>query len=188
MSARKIVYMTMMIWIAMHLSSCGNQSQRLALEAYVQKVKSRNIKEIEPFPEIKPYEPFTYTAYNLRSPFVPFFPEEVPKKVIEEGAIHPDFNRRKEALESFPIDALRMVGTIEKERGKWALVVDPKGSVYRLTKGNYVGQNHGRIESVTDDKIMISEIIPDPSGGWRDRKVSMMLNSNDNPKQNQKHK
>ncbi len=152
---------------------CSNSGKRVEMETYVARIKGRIIKEIEPLPEIKPYEPFSYTAYNLRSPFTPSIPEEGAKKMVNDDGIHPDVNRRKEALEAFPIDSLRMVGTIEKQGKKWALILDPKGAVYRLTKGNYVGQNHGRIESVVDEKILINEIIPDATGGWRDRKASI---------------
>lgn len=153
------------------LTGCNNKEKRREIEAYVAKIESRKIKGIEPLPDIKLYEPLIYTAYNIRSPFVPSFSEEMAKKVVMD----PDFNRRKEALEAFPLDSLRMVGTLEKDHTKWALVSDPKGAVYRLSKGNYVGQNHGKINTVCDDKLLITEIIPDLNGGWREQKVFLAL-------------
>lgn len=160
------------------LAGCGNKAKEDELHAYVNRIKSRTIKEIEPLPEIKPYEPFSYSAFNLRSPFVPSQPEEMPKKIVAESGIHPDVHRQKEALESYPVDSLRMVGTIEKDNKRWALITDPKGTVYRITTGNYVGQNHGRIDDVSDEKIDLTEIIPDPNGGWRERKASIALVDN----------
>lgn len=157
------------------LAACGNKEKRREIETYVATIEARKIKEIEPLPDIKPYEPFTYTAYSLRSPFVGAFAQETTRKMAAENGIHPDVNRRKEVLESFPLDSLRMVGTLEKNNKKWALVTDPKGAVYRLTTGNYVGQNHGQLNSILDDKLLITEIIPDPSGGWRERKASLAL-------------
>jgi type IV pilus assembly protein PilP len=165
-----------MLALSAVLYGCGNSHKRKELEAYVQRVESRSIKEIEPLPELKPYDTFTYAATNVRSPFIPSLSEDLTKKVSATGnGIHPDVNRHKEALESFPLDSLRMVGTLEKDKKRWALIVDPSGTVYRLTRGNFVGQNHGHIESVDDEKVVINEIVPDPSGGWRERKASIAL-------------
>ncbi|MGE3317856.1 MAG: pilus assembly protein PilP [Candidatus Berkiella sp.] len=163
------------ILLCLLLAGCSNSERRAELESYVKRIKSRTIKEIEPLPEIKPYEIFTYSAANLHSPFVPNIVQEVAKKVVVENGIQPDMNRRKEALENFPLDSLRMVGTLEKNTKKWVLVVDPTGTVFRITKGNYIGQNHGHIDSISDERVMITEIIPDPMGGWRERKASISL-------------
>lgn len=178
------------IWGAIVLSlllfGCSNSERRAELESYVKRIKSRTIKEIEPLPEIKPYEIFTYSAMNLHSPFVPTIMQEVAKKMVVENGIHPDLNRRKEALENFPLDSLRMVGTLEKSSKKWVLIVDPTGTVFRISKGNYIGQNHGHIDSISDEKVMVTEIIPDPMGGWRERKASISLvDTLDKAKQNQ---
>jgi type IV pilus assembly protein PilP len=163
------------ILLSLLLSGCSGSERRAELESYVKRIKSRTIKEIEPLPEIKPYEIFAYSAANLHSPFVPIMMQEVAKKVVVENGIQPDANRRKEALESYPLDSLRMVGTLEKSSKKWVLVVDPTGTVFRITKGNYIGQNHGHIDAISDEKVMVTEIIPDPMGGWRERKASISL-------------
>lgn len=163
------------ILLSLLLTGCSNSERRTELESYVKRIKSRTIKEIEPLPEIKPYEIFTYSAANLHSPFVPMVTQEVAKKTVVENGIQPDLNRRKEALEGFPLDSLRMVGTLEKSSKKWVLVVDPSGTVFRITKGNYIGQNHGHIDNISDERVMITEIIPDPTGGWRERKASISL-------------
>lgn len=173
-----------LVSLVLSLCGCGHSQKEKEVREYVAKIKSRQIKEIEALPEISPYEPFAYTASNLRSPFLPSKPQEVARPARIDNGISPDIHRRKEALESFPIDSLRMVGTIDKDQKKWALVADPKGSVYRLSKGNYVGQNHGRIQSITDDKIEIVEVIPATDGGWQERKATMSL-ATDKPRAGQ---
>ncbi len=157
------------------LSACGNREKRAELQAYVNKIKSRQIKEIEPLPEVKPYETFTYNDSNLRSPFMPSTPVEVAKNVANDKGIHPDANRRKEPLEAFPLDSLRMMGTLEKQGRRWAVIEDTDGTVHRIAKGNYLGQHDGRVEDVTEEKVLITEIIPDGSGGWRERKAFLAL-------------
>lgn len=185
-------FMSVILLGLVMLNGCSNRGKRAELENYVKQIKSRTINEIEPLPEVKPYETFIYSASNLRSPFVPAFPEEVLKKMAQTNGIQPDSNRRKEALEAYPIDSLRMVGTLEKDKRRWALVTSPDGAVYRITNGNYLGQNHGRIEKVTEESVYITEIIPDVNGGWRERKASIALNNEDEkshkkiPKQTEK--
>jgi len=165
-----------LLFMSIFLSCCGNSQKREALEAYVQQVESRPAQEIAPLPKLKIYHAFIYKAMDLRSPFVPSPSAERAKKAGEnDNGIHPDLNRPKEVLEYFPLDSLRMVGTLEKNNTRWALVIDPRGTVYRLAQGNYAGQNHGRIDEVMQNKVLVTEIVPDPAGGWRERKASMAL-------------
>ncbi|MBS0285890.1 MAG: pilus assembly protein PilP [Proteobacteria bacterium] len=165
----------LLIWLSIGLVACSNNERRAELQAYVNKIKSREIKEIEPLPEVKPYETFTYNDSNARSPFMPSTPIEVAKHNAVDNGIRPDTNRRKEPLEAFPLDSLRMMGTLEKNGKKWAIVVDTDGTVHRISKGNFVGQHDGRVDNITEEKVMITEIIPDGSGGWRERKASLAL-------------
>ncbi len=156
------------------LSGCF-KDKKAELVAYVEQVKSKSIGQIEPLPEVKPYETFTYRAQTLRSPFEPQVIEESILANITGDGIRPDVHRRKEALESYALDALRMVGTLEKNKAIWAIVVDTDGAVHRIKRGSYVGQNHGKIHKVSEENILITEIIPDGSGGWREREASMTL-------------
>lgn len=176
MKANKLFFKVCLLLIAgMLMHGCSNHEKRAELEAYVKKIKSRQIKEIEPLPEVKPYETFTYNDSNLRSPFMPSTPTEVAKKGSNDNGIRPDANRRKEPLEGFPLDSLRMMGTLEKNGKRWAVVVDTDGTVHRISKGNYIGQHDGRVDEITEEKMLITEIIPDANGGWRERKASLAL-------------
>ncbi len=167
--------MYLLIMLSIIIAGCSNNERRAELQNYVNKIKSRQIKEIEPLPEVKPYETFTYSDTNLRSPFMPSTPVEVAKNVVNDNGIHPDTNRRKEPLESFPLDSLRMMGTLEKNGRRWAIVEDTDGTVHRISKGNFVGQHDGKVEDITEEKVIITEIIPDGSGGWRERKAQLAL-------------
>lgn len=166
---------TFLICLALVVLSGCSGGREQDLQSYIDEVKSKSISQIEPLPEFKPYETFGYSAAALRSPF------EQPKAVqnvvaaVTENGIHPDYNRRKEVLESYPLDSLKMVGTLEKNQAMWGIVVDPEGSVHRIAEGSYVGQNHGKILKVTEEKINIKEIIPENGGGWRERDAIMTL-------------
>lgn len=146
------------------------------LRAYVEQVKSRRHGKIEPLPEVKPYETFTYQAQELRDPFTPgTFNRPAPAAAGTKGGIKPDFNRPREALEEYPLDTLRMVGILEQGGQVWALIKTSDGTIHRVRRGNYLGQNHGRITRIDENKVEIVEIIPDGLGGWMKREASLTL-------------
>jgi len=129
---------------------------------------------VPPLPEVKPYEPFTYDAYDLIDPFKPrkIAP---PKGVAGAGGIQPDFNRRKEPLEAYPIENLKMVGMLQQRKEMHALVKTPDNNLFRVTAGNYMGQNFGRITGITETTIMLKEIVQDSSGSWEEKDQTLQL-------------
>ena len=90
-------------------------------------------------------------------------------------SISPDFNRRREELEGFTLDAIRMVGILEQSGVTWGLVKTKEGTIHRVKTGNYMGQNHGRINQITEDKIELTEIVQDGTGGYSERQASLAL-------------
>jgi type IV pilus assembly protein PilP len=145
------------------------------LTNYVKEVKSRKQGDIEPLPEIKQIETFTYAAAGRRSPFVPEERQDEPTVANEGNGLMPDPNRRKEELEGYELDSLRMVGTLEQLAETWALVRTQENTIYRVKSGNYLGKNHGQITQIAESKIELTEIIPDGQGGYRERQASLAL-------------
>ena len=162
--------------LAIAISGCtgGNTSD---LEAYVARVKSQQKSDIEPLPEFEPYESFTYAANDLRDPFTP--PDFSQRKPVEGGptgtGIQPDFDRPTEPLEEYPLDSLRMVGTLEQQDNTWALILDTDDTIHRVQPGNYLGQNHGKITRITEFEVELTEIIPDGRGGWVERPAAIAI-------------
>ena len=89
--------------------------------------------------------------------------------------LSPDPNRTPEFLESFPLDTLRMVGTLSQGEYLWALIRTPDSTIQRVSEGNYMGQNYGKVVQVSDGDIKLTEIVPDGYGGWRERASSVAL-------------
>jgi type IV pilus assembly protein PilP len=129
---------------------------------------------IPPLPEVKPYEAFNYDAYDLVDPFKPrkIAP---PKAVAGAGGIQPDFNRRKEPLEAYPLENLKMVGTLQQHKVMHALVKTPDNNLFRVKAGNYMGQNFGRITGITDTTIALKEIVQDSNGSWEEKDQALQL-------------
>jgi len=153
------------------LASCGGE-QYSDLKDFVAKSDSMPHGRIPPLPDIKPYEPFTYNAYDLTDPFKPR-KIEPPKGV--GGGIQPDLTRRKEPLESFPLENLQMVGTLEQGNVTYALIKTPDNNLFRVKPGNYMGQNFGLITSITESSMQLKEIVQDSGGDWAERTSTLNL-------------
>ncbi|HEX7113935.1 MAG TPA: pilus assembly protein PilP, partial [Steroidobacter sp.] len=153
------------------IAMAGCSSDMDELRQKVAEIKARPGERIEPLPEIKPYEAFVYNAANLRSPFV----ASAPARNDATSGVRPDTKRPREFLEQFPLDTLRMVGTLELHGRKYGLVQGKDGLVHRVLPGNYMGQNDGRIVSITNTRISLIEIVPDGLGGYIERPASLAL-------------
>ncbi|HEX7011574.1 MAG TPA: pilus assembly protein PilP, partial [Steroidobacteraceae bacterium] len=153
------------------IAMAGCSSDMDELRQKVAEIKARPGERIEPLPEIKPYEAFVYNVANLRSPFV----ASAPARNDATSGVRPDVKRPREFLEQFPLDTLRMVGTLELHGRKYGLVQGKDGLVHRVLPGNYMGQNDGRIVSITNTRISLIEIVPDGLGGYIERPASLAL-------------
>ncbi|MDH3748178.1 MAG: pilus assembly protein PilP [Gammaproteobacteria bacterium] len=156
---------------ALGLSACGGDSDDL--DQYINEIKARPGGRIEPLPEITPYEVFTYVAdaEGLRSPFMP----DTPQAAGPAGGTRPDPERPREFLEAFPLDTLRMVGTLNLGETAYGLVQTSDGLIHRVIPGNYLGQNDGRIVDISESEIQIVEIISDGIGGYVERDAAIGL-------------
>ncbi|MCQ8183605.1 pilus assembly protein PilP [Methylomonas sp. SURF-1] len=158
------------------LAGCGGDDVS-DLNKYIQEVKARPKAQIEPLPEIKVVESFIFKPDGLRDPFRPSERANEDSNVDVSGVsgIHPDTERRKEELEAYPLDTLRMVGTLRNEKGLWGLVRANDGTIHRVQVGNHMGQNYGKILRILDDRIELMEIVPDKPGTWREQQSALAM-------------
>ena len=150
------------------LSACSGGMDEL--QGQIEEVKKLPGGHVEALPEIKPYETFAYDASSIRSPFVPGAPA-----ASTNAGLRPDQRRNREFLEQFSLDTLKMVGTLDLGGHNYGLVQTQDGLVHRVLPGNYIGQNDGRILSVTGSKINLTEIVPDGVGGYIERPAALGL-------------
>lgn len=161
---------------ALVISGCASQDMG-DLKKYIKKINAKKSRKIDPLPEIKVPEVYFYQSSEAIDPFMPFVQEEpdvvsnpeLDKKIAEQ------MQRVREELEYFPLDTLRMVGTIERDSNIWGLITDPQGAVHRVQLGNYMGKNYGKVILVTEDHLELLEIVPDNQGGWVERPARVDL-------------
>ena len=156
------------------LVGCSEPDMR-DLKDYVADVKARPPSPIPPLPEVTQAESFQYVAGGRRDPFVPELEGEAGPQAVEYDGPKPDPNRRKEELESYSLDNLRMVGTLAQNSDNWGLVQTNDGTIHRVKSGNYMGRNHGRIIRINEQNIELTELVPNGSGGWIERQQAVAL-------------
>jgi type IV pilus assembly protein PilP len=154
------------IAIACGLAGCSSADSDL--QQFIQQTQAQPGGHVDPLPEIKPYETFVYDDQGLRSPFV-------PSQATGFNSVRRDTKRPREFLEQFSLDTLTMVGTLRIEGTMYALVQTKDGIVHRVTVGNYLGQNDGRITDISPSKIDLAEIVPDGLGGYMKRPAALSL-------------
>jgi len=159
---RRMLLLSMLL-----LSGCGGD-EFADLKTFMAQA-GNNAPPLESLPPIKAPDLFSYQPEGLPDPF------KVRNLKIGKGGPQPDSNRPKGELEDYPLDALRMVGTMQKGNQLIALVRTPKSEVRMLRKGEYIGQNNGVVTDVHETGIDIREILQDGAGDWVETKSVLPL-------------
>lgn len=164
-----------MTLLVVTLAGCAQS--RSELETYIAEVKQRPGRPLPPLPKMQEFETFEYAAHGMRDPFAKIAADQAQESDIVAGGagLRPDRTRRKEELESFPLDSLDMVGTMGSDANIFGLVKDPSGVVHRVKTSNYVGQNDGKILGIFEDRIELVELFPNGLGGWEERRSAIAL-------------
>ncbi len=135
--------------------------------------------KVTPISEPKKFKPQAYDQMTTMEPFnnqklLQALRRDSSQSAANLALISPELARNKESLESFPLDAVSMVGSLNKNNALVALLRVDK-LLYQVKVGNYVGQNYGRITKITDSEIALREIAQDAAGEWIERKVNLQL-------------
>jgi len=155
------------VMAALSLAGCDGGLDEL--RGQIEQAKLRPGGRIAPLPEVVPYESYAYSMAGERSPFTQSAAGE------SVGGPRPDSKRPREYLEQFPLDTLKMVGTLRLGGSNYGLVQTKDGLIHRVLPGNHLGQNDGRITSVNDAQVAVVEIVPDGMGGYIERQAALAL-------------
>ena len=161
--------------LGLFIVGCQQQSMQ-DLVSFVENAYKDEKPEIEPLPPIVPYEEFIYTADELADPFARtnvFVGTDDSEESEEAAGIDP--NRRKEPLEAFPLDGLRLDGVLDFRGILSAIVRSPDGDSVPVTVGNYIGLNNGEILSINSEEqfVEVEEIVRNATGKWEKRIVKL---------------
>ena len=164
----KKLTLCLLVIISTLLMSCSS-SEDSELTRYINRIKSRPIKPIEPIPEVKPFPKFAYPETDSRrSPFKPMVIER------QSDQFAPNTNRPKQPLEAFPLDALKFVGVLKQGPMVWALISQPDNVVSRIKPGDYMGKNYGQVISIKDKALKLVETVQ-VNGKWEKKEITLYL-------------
>jgi type IV pilus assembly protein PilP len=160
------------------LVACGSSGQE-DLQEWMTQQRAQTRPKVQPLPEPKKFTPQPYTQDGTTDPFsnqklTQALKRESSQSTSNAALVAPELARHKEPLESFPLDAMKMVGSLLKEGLPVALVrVD--NLLYQVRPGNYLGQNFGKIVKVSETDVLLREIVQDAAGEWIERTATLQL-------------
>jgi len=169
------IKLSLILILAISIAGCGNDGLDDLRSFVKNKYKDRKPK-VEPLPEIKIPPSFAYPASNTADPFSsgnlsPKSTRTTKKKSLPLYLL----TRRKGPLEAYPLDALKMVGTLQRKNNIWAVIKAPDGSIHRAKQGDYLGKNYGMITKITDGKVSLVEKVQNAIGDWIDRQAAISI-------------
>lgn len=167
---------SLILAVAGVLAGCSDNSD---LRQRIQQVKNSPGDPPPDLPQVETFEAEVYDLAELRDPFTGAGDQLAAIDEIEtetEVIVPPeaDPNRRREFLESFELDSLTMVGTLNWGNRLFGLVSDPEGLIHRVTQENFIGRNNGKITDIFDDRIELKEHVSDGTA-WLEKDAQLAL-------------
>ena len=160
------------------LSACTSSGQD-ELREWMQAERNAIKPQVKPIPEPGKFVPQPYAGERLIEPFSDEKLASVLKSsditpTVNTALIAPELNRRKQPLEAFPLDAMSMVGSLNRQ-GRLVALVKVDNLLYQVTPGSYLGQNYGRVMKITETEVVLREIVQDAIGEWTERPAALQL-------------
>lgn len=178
MSAARQALAMMLACSLMLLAACGSADQE-ELQQWMGAQRDMARPKVTPLPQPTKFTPQSYGQEGAVEPFsnqklVQALKRDSNQTTANAALIAPEMNRRKEPLEATPLDAVAMVGSLTKA-GQPVALVRVDNLIYQVRVGNYLGQNYGRITSVTEASVVLREIVQDAAGEWTERPATLQL-------------
>lgn len=156
--------------------SSGDQPD---LREWMAKERASVRPKIEPIPEPIKFVPKGYETVAILSPFdgerlVSVLQGATQEAMLNSALVEPELQRRKEPLEAFPLDNMKMVGSLIKS-GEPVALVKVNQLLYQVRKGHYLGQNFGKVMAIGESEVTLREIVQDATGEWMERPATLLL-------------
>lgn len=171
-------WLLLVVFFATVLAGCSDGGHQ-ELQQWMAEQRANSKPQIAPIAEPKPYTPQEYVQERAIEPFsnqklVAALKQESGSSVASSKLIAPELARRKEPLEAFPLDAMVMVGSLNRG-GKQIALIRVDRLLYQVQAGNYLGQNYGKISKVSETEVSLREIVQDATGEWIERTAMLQL-------------
>lgn len=159
------------------LAACGDGGLQ-EVRQWMDETRRQTRVVVPKLTEPKKFTPFTYAGKSAADPYSPAkFVNAMATPAASGNRFQPNMDRRREPLESFPLDNLKMVGTLRKQGASFALV-QAEHTVFQAQVGSYIGQNFGQVTKITDSEVELKETVQDAAGEWVERTAKLELQEN----------
>lgn len=168
----------LLLVVAAVLAGCSASSED-ELRQWMVEQKNQTRPRVAQISEPKQFRPESYTQVTAIEPFniqklTLALKRESSQTAAGGALITPELARRKEALESFPLDTMTLVGSLVKA-GQPVALVKVENLLYQVRPGNYLGQNYGRVSKIVETEVTLREIVQDAAGEWIERTATLQL-------------
>ena len=166
------------VLLGLILGGCSGSGED-ELQQWMTDQRNQTKPQIAPIPAPKKFQPQVYVQEVGADPFsvgrlVQALRQESGSATSNAALVAPELSRRKEPLESMPLDSMKMVGSLNKG-GHWVAIVRVDNLLYQVKPGHYLGPNYGRITKVSETEIVLREIVQDAAGEWIERSATLQL-------------
>jgi len=161
----------LLLILCLALLGCANEQEDI--QAWMNEQSAGMRGSVKPLPEIKPFPVVAYSSSALIEPFK-VSRIEPERKASGGGALRPDPDRRREPLEAYPLESLRMVGVLMQGNVAHALIRADR-SLHQVKRGNYLGQDYGVVTAVDESGVTLRELVEDMNGDWVERTTTLQL-------------
>ncbi len=163
--------------VLLTLVGCNKISGVEDLKKFTKDAYKDRKPQVDPLPTLEPVPVFIYQASNKKDPFNKSnLRQQTAKQVDTDGGeAGPDLTRKKEPLEAYPTDALKLVGVMEHNGINWAIIIAPDKTVHRVTEGNYLGRNHGEIVLVKGERVSVQGLQRNSVGKWEKKTAKLVF-------------
>jgi type IV pilus assembly protein PilP len=157
------------------LAGCGDSGEQ-EVRQWMNETRQQARVSVPKLAEPKKFVPFAYDEKAATDPFNPVKLQVAlaRQQNASSGKSRPNLERRREALEAYPLDGLKMVGTLQ-QKGMYHALIEVDRLVYQVKLGNYIGQNFGMVTKITDNEVQIKEVVQDAGGDWVERPAKLEL-------------
>lgn len=173
----KLLRVLAVLWVAL-LAGCGSSNED-DIRQWMVEERNATKPKAPPIPAPKQFKPQPYTNAATMEPFsnqklTQALKRDSAQTASNGGLVAPELARRKEPLESMPLDSMTLVGSIIKS-GQPVALVKVNNLLYQVKPGNYLGENYGRVTKITETEVTLREIVQDAVGEWIERMVTLQL-------------
>ncbi len=164
-----------LVVLATLLGGCFGNDQA-EIREWMEATRKETPPKIEKISKPKDYVPYEYKVEGNADPFDPVKLADLLKRLAEKNTKgkKPDFDRRREVLEAYSLDTLKMVGVLEQKKVTYALIAADQ-TLHQVKVGNYLGQNFGKITRITETEVHLKELAQDATGDWVERETTLQL-------------